>query len=493
MKQEAYLSEISDRIAEILGLNFQANQWIDMERRLIAAAKDLKIDHSILGINEWLSKSQFTNIELHALSAHLTIGETYFFREKPAFELFTIKIIPELITQRRGKNEQIRIWCAGCSSGEEPYSIAILIKEHFPELSDWNIRISATDISPIAIQKALHGEYTDWSFRETETTIKSRYFTPSGKNWRIAPEIKKMISFSYLNLSKNSYPSSLTDTEDIDVIFCRNVMMYFTPQVIKDVSARFKDSLIENGWLITSQVELNDEYFSNFGRVNYSNGIFYQKTNKPNEPVKRTIDNAAHIAPVVLKKREDKKVEPRKPIEQIGKKVPVSRPPEKITLALSDPDILFQKGHYKHCIDNCLHSISLGKLNNKIFSLLVKSYANSGLFSAGEEIIAKILDAKTATPEMYYIYASLLNEQNDLRQTEVILKKAIYLNHKHVLSHLMLGNVFLKLEKKHMAIKHFETLISLLSEYNENEIVPESEGLTAGRIKELTSQIINKL
>lgn len=492
MKHEGYLSDISERIAEILGLNFQANQWIDMERRLIAAAKDLKIDYSISGINEWLSQAQFTNVELNALSAHLTIGETYFFREKPALDLIIQKILPELINQRRGKNEQIRIWSAGCSSGEEPYTLAILIKEHFPELNDWNIRISATDISPVAIQKALHGEYTDWSFRETGSEIKTKYFTPSGKNWRIIPDIKKMIRFSYLNLSKNSYPSSLTDTEEMDVIFCRNVMMYFTPQVIMDVSARFKNSLCENGWLITSQVELNDEYFSNFARVNHSNGIFYQKTNKPEVPVKRPIDVLHHSAPVLLKKREDKKVEITRTIERIEKKIPASKPHEKRTPAQTDPDTLFQKGHYQHCIDSCLHRISLGKLNNKIFSLLVKSYANSGLFSAGEKIIVQMLDSNTATPEMYYIYASLLSEQNDLTQAEVVLKKALYLDHKHVLSHLMLGNVFLKTEKKHLAIRHFETIIRLLNEYHENEIVPESEGLTAGRIKELTSQMINR-
>ena len=102
------------------------------------------------------------------------------------------------------------------------------------------------------------------------------------------------------------------------------------------------------------------------------------------------------------------------------------------------------------------------------------------------------MDTHPATPEMYYIYANLLNEQNNIEQTELSLKKAIYLNHKHVLSHLMLGNVFKKNGKSNLAIKHFETTIGLLSEYNENEIVPESEGMTAGRIKELTEQIINR-
>lgn len=491
MNQEEYLSEISNRIAEILGLHFQANQLKDMERRILAAATDLKIETDINNLYQWFSKSEFSNKELHILSSHLTIGETYFFREKPSLDLFIEKIIPELLETKRN-TKHIKIWSAGCSSGEEPYTIAMLIKQYFPELTDWNIEILATDISQVAIQKALSGEYTDWSFRDTESAVKNKYFTYSGKKWIIDPDIKKMVTFSYLNLSKNSYPSSLTNTEGIDIIFCRNVMMYFRPQIIKEVSARFKDSLIENGWLITSQVELNDEYFSNFKRVNYRNGIFYQKTSKPNEPVKISIPDIIHSKPVSYKKREILKAEILKRTGRIEKTIPENRLQEKITAQETDYDVLFHSGKYFQCIESCLHSISLGKLNNTIFSYLVKSYANSGLLSDGINVIAKIIDTHPATPEMYYIYANLLNEQNNTEQTELSLKKAIYLNHKHVLSHLMLGNVFKKNGKSNLAIKHFETTIGLLNEYHENEIVPESEGMTAGRIKELTEQMINR-
>ena len=182
MIQEDYLLEISKMIANILGLDFQQNQWIDMERRVIAAAIDLKIETDIESLHEWLSKPLFTNNELNTLSGHLTVNETYFFREMTALELFRHEIIPEIIKERRGKNEKIKIWSAGCSSGEEPYTLAIILNEHFPELKDWDITILATDISPNAIQKALHGEYTEWSFRNTDYHIKNNYFTAFGKN-----------------------------------------------------------------------------------------------------------------------------------------------------------------------------------------------------------------------------------------------------------------------------------------------------------------------
>ena len=486
MNQEEYLFEISKLIANIMGLNFQPNQWDDMLRRIIAAANDLKKDIDIESLFDWLSKSSFTNNEINALSSHLTINETYFFREMTGLELFKNEIIPALIKERSGREEKIKIWSAGCSSGEEPYSLAIILKEYFPELANWEVTILATDISPKAIQKALQGEYTEWSFRNTNINIKNKYFSVSGKNWIINPEIKKMISFSYLNLSKKSYPSNITNTEQVDVVFCRNVLMYFTPQIIKQASVGFKDCLIDNGWFITSQVELNDDYFSSFERVQYLNGIYYRKTN-----IKKTI-----VKPQLEIKKMNVQIakeKPKKQFEKVEIKKSIQKPVAKNHNSHSDSAAYFRKGEYRKCIESCLFSIAHGGLNNDLFSFLIKSYANLGQLDDNQKLLNHIFKSNEVTAEMYYIYASLLNEQNDLIQTEQNLKKAIYLNHNHILSHLMLGNIFLKMDKTHMAIKHYENIIKIVSNLNDNEIVPESEGLTVGRIKEFTESIIKKL
>ncbi|MFZ4399704.1 MAG: CheR family methyltransferase [Bacteroidales bacterium] len=493
MKHEDYLINISYKLAEIFGLNFQSNQLKDMERRLQSAAKELKINSNIDTIYNLISKTALTDIEFYTLSANLTIGETYFFRENTALDLFKNKIIPELISQRQNNNKQIRIWSAGCSSGEEPYSLAILLNEYFPELSDWDVSILATDISPVAIQKALKGEYTNWSFRETGAEIKNKYFTSIGNNWEIDIKIKKMVTFSYLNLSKNSFPSSLTNTENIDVIFCRNVMMYFTPQVISEVSNRFYKSLNENAWLITSQVELNDAYFSVFERINYKKGIFYQKRekSKPSAKVITSVMSNHYAKPI---KRETKKIET---LRIFNKPEKINTPDSNIKEPKHNNDLspaeLYQKGQYQKCIECCLKIIIKEELNNEIFALLIKSYANSENPQNGIDVINKIILNKSVTHEMYYLYAVFLNEQNDTNQTEIILKKAIYLNHKHVLSHLMLGDILYRDNRKQLAIKQYANVYDLLKEYDNNEIVPDSEGLTAGRIKELAENILNNL
>ena len=286
MNSDQNLFEISGKISAILGLHFSSSQLQDLKRRLKLVARELNIPASTSELNVWLSKPYFSNTELNALATHLTVTESYFFREKGGLELFKQEVVPQLIRQRQAQNRQLRIWCAGCSTGEEPYTIAMIIKEYFPELTDWNITILATDINPEAIQKALQGEYGEWSFRETDAFMRYKYFEPSGNNWRICTEIKKMVTFSYLNLSENTYPSTLTNTAGMDIVFCRNVMMYFTPKVIIEVSKRFFESITENGWLITSQVELRDEYFSIFEKVLYNQGIYYRKSDKYKEPIK---------------------------------------------------------------------------------------------------------------------------------------------------------------------------------------------------------------
>jgi chemotaxis protein methyltransferase CheR len=264
--------------------------------------------------------------------------------------------------------------------------------------------------------------------------------------------------------------------------------MYFTPQVIKEVSRRFKNCIIENGWFITSQVELNDDYFSNFERVHYLNGIFYRKTNNPNKILRPQLDLKPLEAQIPIVK-EKVKIE----VEKVEKKATNQIPIEKTHSRLPDSATYFRKGEYKECIDSCLFSIAQGGLNNNLFSFLIKSYANLGQLDDSQKVLTQIFNSNAATAEMYYIYASLLNENNDLKQTEHNLKKAIYLNHNHILSHLMLGDVFLKMEKTHLATKHYENIIKIVSQLNEHEIVPESDGLTVGRIKEFTESIIKKL
>lgn len=264
-----YLSHLSEFVAAQIGLHFPKERWRNLERGIFSAAREFGFKDAESCI-QWLSSARLTKNQIEILASHLTVGETYFFREKKSFDILEEHILSELIRSRQNMERHLRVWSAGCSTGEEPYSIAILLNKMLFNLKDWNITILATDINPRFLQKATEGVYNEWSFRDTLPWIKERYFkkTKEGR-FEILPHIKKLVSFSYLNLAEDSYLSLLNNTNAMDIIFCRNVLIYFTPGLARKVIQNLYRCLIDGGWLIVSPSETSHILFSQFMAVNF--------------------------------------------------------------------------------------------------------------------------------------------------------------------------------------------------------------------------------
>ena len=190
------LSRISELVSALMGLHFPEGRYIDLERGIESASIDFGFDNNIEEFIKWLTSSALTKSHIETLASHLTVGETYFFREKRSFEVLERDILPDLIQSKDGGERRLRIWSAGCSTGEEPYSIAILLNRMIPDLKDWNITILATDINSRVLKKASEGVYTDWSFRDTPPWIKEGYFKKTEEGvYKILPRIRKMVTF----------------------------------------------------------------------------------------------------------------------------------------------------------------------------------------------------------------------------------------------------------------------------------------------------------
>ncbi|NJN65196.1 MAG: tetratricopeptide repeat protein [Chloroflexaceae bacterium] len=208
--------------------------------------------------------------------AHLTIGETSFFRNKPQFDALRTTIIPELV-ERRGMLRSLRIWSAGCSTGEESYSVAMLLKEMLPSLQEWHTTILATDINPHFLARAREGLYGNWSFRDTPETLKSRFFHPEQNRWRLNADIRGMVTFARLNLVEAAYPSITNGTSAMDIILCRNVTIYFRETTTRQVINRFYRALSPGGWLIVGHSEPQAGIYQQFEVYNFPNTIIYRK------------------------------------------------------------------------------------------------------------------------------------------------------------------------------------------------------------------------
>lgn len=250
---DAQLLRLGDVVARHLGLHFPKERWLDLRRGVCDAAQECGSQDDLDRYVQRLSSPALTQRQLEALASHLTVGETYFFREKRSLEVLETDIVPELIRTRAGLDRAIRIWSAGCATGEEPYSVAIVLSRLIAGLKKWSIEILATDLNSKSLLKASEGIYGEWSFRGIPEWARSAYFDEVGEGrWTIARAIKKMVTFAQLNLMDDAYPPISNSPNGLDVIFCRNVLMYLTPEGMRKVVRQLHRSF-GHGWMVNRE------------------------------------------------------------------------------------------------------------------------------------------------------------------------------------------------------------------------------------------------
>lgn len=216
--------------------------------------------------------------ELSDIMDLLTTNETYFFRESFQLKAFTEEIIPELVKRKTLSGDKtIRIWSAGCSTGEEPYTIAMLLIEKL-ELSGWKIEIIGTDISQRVLHHARKGVYGNSSFRVAEPNYKNRYFQDLDGGYRVGDRIREFVTFSRLNLYDSSRYLFLGK---MDIIFCRNVIIYFDLPAKKRVIEQFYNTLNPGGFLLLGHSESLMNITTAFKLRHFKNDMVYEKPLKP--------------------------------------------------------------------------------------------------------------------------------------------------------------------------------------------------------------------
>ncbi len=200
---------------------------------------------------EYIQKLSDKTKEIEALLDVVSTNETYFFRNERQFDALVKHCFPD-IAEKKKNERRLRIWSAGCSTGEEPYTIAICLLENMRYFQGWNIEILATDIAPSVLDFARVGVYAGRRIEKVPPELLKKYFTNDPNNvelYGVNDEVKKLVRFNYLNLFKNPYP------ERLDVIFCRNVMIYFDKEHQKKLIAGFYASLLSTGYLFIGHSE----------------------------------------------------------------------------------------------------------------------------------------------------------------------------------------------------------------------------------------------
>ena len=264
---------LRDFIYSHCGLHFEEDQLYLLEKRL---SRRLSI-HQLPTFSEYamfLKYDPRADEEIATVVDLLTTNETYFFREGYQLKAFTEEVIPEIA--RTKKDKTLRVWSAGCSTGEEPYTIAMLLLDVKTKLglNSWNIEILGSDISHRVLGVARRGVYNPTSFRETDKRYLHYFDEEEGGRRKIKDELKNMVSFMHLNLLDDKRIGLL---RPMDVIFCRNVIIYFDTLAKKTVVELFHDRLLPGGYLLLGHSESLMNVTTVFSLKHLKNDMVYQR------------------------------------------------------------------------------------------------------------------------------------------------------------------------------------------------------------------------
>lgn len=346
----------------------------------------------------------------------VTVGETFFFRNPGQFEVLMKNILPELIARNQ---TTLNIWSAGCSKGDEPYSIAIALLETIPFPDEWDINLVATDINTDFLEAAKKGIYNEYHLREIPREYIGRYFERRGKDFAIVPKVKRLVRFVRHNLVRDPPPMA-----NPDIIFCRNVIIYFDQSTIKEVIHRFFEALKEDGVLFLGHAETLLNAGDLFQTMEYPQCFIYKKSARvPVTPHRPFIE-----IPVVRQPSKPRHPEPKQPVDMN-------------------------------------HAVTL---------------ANEGKYAEATREIGKVVREDNLNVAAHYLMGVLAWRMGDINEAESCFRKALYIDPQIELAYFNLGNICLFRQRYDRATREFRNALRVLQKKSPEELVRFSEDFTAG-------------
>ncbi len=487
------LLKLREYLLANMGLNFTENRNKELYTKIGEVSKDFgftDVDEFI----DWIVCRKIDNKNIERLASFLTIGETYFQRERKALDFLEYEYLPQLINKRKKTHRYIKIWSAGCSSGEEPYSVAIMLKRLIPNIKEWEITIKATDINPNFLEKAKRGEYTEWSFRGIDEDFKRRYFKKNKKGlFKINSDIKEMVDFSFLNLISYDDNSEKNNFSSYDIILCRNVMIYFSADGIRCVTSKFYDTLAKGGVLILSPVESTPLICDKFNRKQYNTVTVYSKTDVDKDSLTYLKFNDRVSNSLFYSKN----------------KLEFNKQPTNIGFSVK-PDFCIKKDfkqQNKICADNnknisfeyILEEYRSGKINDvekklknasdnvsdlRKHLLLAKIYLDKKELKLAEEQCLNVINKDKINANAYYILGTIYYEDNRVEDAISALQKAVFLEPNNALCHYLLGNIYLTMGVNKESERSFRTVNRILSEMSNDDFLDTYDNITVQQLRE---------
>jgi chemotaxis protein methyltransferase CheR len=473
-------------------------------------------------------------LEIRELLDLITIGETYFFRNKAQFDVLMKFVLPEIMERKRDSGEKrLRVWSAGCSGGDETYSIAMAMMEVIPSHQNWHISILGTDINRNVLACAKEAIYGEKHIGHLPKEYLAKYFKVRGTTYILNTDVRELARFEYHNLARD--PFIYETMQNIDIIFCRNVMIYFDSQTSLRVIENFYNCLAPDGYLFLGHAETLWQITNKFERVEFPQTFIYKKSSsqlqedamKPfiavPEIAVEDLTLSATLPPALSPPGSGSVFEAEARNRWPGS--PLSNPPlpgrgfegltstketdlqkssfhQAVGLGLQEePEpredferALDVKGRAEPADEGATlgleetkdrtalppspHRIDQGKNNIRAYLTRATILANEAKYKEATEILGKIIEEDNLSVEAYYLLGVLSYKSSNLNEAEAQFKKVIYVDPDSVIAYFNLGNMYLYQRKFREAVREFKNAIRLLEKRPKDEQVKFCEDFT---------------
>ena len=472
----SYQSLISNRT----GLYFSERKFHTLAKILEGFADK----HQIFDFETLIGILEFEDTESKIWSeliTDLTINETFFFRH---FNGLEAKLLPSVI-EKSSKEKTLNIWSAGCSTGEEPYSIAMVLNKWIPDIDKWKISILATDIDRNVISFAKKGQYREWSMRQIPAFYKNSFLTKKNDIYKVSNSVKRLVTFEYLNLKENSYPSAMTNTVNLDLIFCRNVTIYFEAHDTINIANNFYEALKVGGKLVVGHSEPSSLIYGQFHSEILDDVVVYTREVDPkpiSKPLKQMISPPRERRKKSLTLQPDQKIKKK---DHLSSKERRSGP--NLYELRNKAIALIEKNELRKA-EKILDKIILVNINDAglyYMSALVK--AKLGRYKDADNYCQKALEIDDSFLEVLFLRSVIAREERRIEAAKRLLHKLIYFDADYLPAYLELLQVA-KIEDSYSEEKRLVKKIgSIAANLNPDLKYEVLEGMTVSQIVKIVN------
>ena len=425
-----------------------------------------------------------------AVLAELTVGESYFFRDSAQLDLLTSEILPARMAAY-GPSRPLRIWSAGCASGEEPHTLAIMLREQrWPHPA----RIIGTDIARPRLAAARRGRYTRWALRGVTDARIATWFERHGTYYDLDPSIRESVEYRPLNLVHDDYPSGDAATGGFDLVLCRNVMIYFDLPTVAQIATGLLASLAPDGWLVLGASDPLLAHLVPCEVVVTASGIAYRRADRlgtrteirvPHTTWNDLPDPAFVLAPAPCIVAP----EPSARDSALAGPALGERAPSVADVAGADAIIAaYGLADYPATEAEAITALASAPSDadtERIWILYIRAVANQGRLHEAGALCARALELHPLDAELHYLHATLLAEAGWPGDASTAARRAIYLDRQFVMGHLLLGDALTRTGDTVGARIAFANVVHLLAGVSGDTSVTAADGVPVSRVRQI--------